>query len=66
MRNHIEVNRLTYLPYHFLLVSVGNAGYLKYQVRLDSDLRRNFPFLNQNGLFRHDAKECNAQQRRGK
>lgn len=32
MRNHIEVNRLTYLPYHFLLVSVGNAGYLKYQV----------------------------------
>ncbi|ORX49851.1 BING4CT-domain-containing protein [Hesseltinella vesiculosa] len=31
MKNHIEVNKLEFLPYHFLLASVGNAGYLKYQ-----------------------------------
>ncbi|GJJ78052.1 U3 small nucleolar RNA-associated protein 7 [Entomortierella parvispora] len=31
LRNHIEVNKLDFLPYHFLLASVGNAGYLKYQ-----------------------------------
>ncbi|KJE91362.1 U3 snoRNP-associated protein Utp7 [Capsaspora owczarzaki ATCC 30864] len=31
LRKHIDVNRLDFLPYHFLLVSVGNAGYLKYQ-----------------------------------
>ncbi|TPX44159.1 hypothetical protein SeMB42_g04090 [Synchytrium endobioticum] len=31
LRNHIEVNQLEFLPYHFLMASVGNAGYLKYQ-----------------------------------
>ncbi|KAF9357241.1 Small subunit (SSU) processome component [Mortierella sp. NVP85] len=31
LRNHIEVNKLDFLPYHFLLTSVGNSGYLKYQ-----------------------------------
>lgn len=31
LRKHTEVNRLTYLPYHYLLVSIGNAGVLKYQ-----------------------------------
>ncbi|KAI8817029.1 WD40-repeat-containing domain protein [Fimicolochytrium jonesii] len=31
LRSHIEVNRLEFLPYHFLLATVGNAGYLKYQ-----------------------------------
>jgi len=31
LRKHIDVNRLEFLPYHFLLVSVGKAGYLKYQ-----------------------------------
>ena len=31
LRSHIEANRLQFLPYHYLLVSVGNAGYLKYQ-----------------------------------
>lgn len=31
MRNHIEVNKMSFLPYHFLLASVGNAGFLKFQ-----------------------------------
>ncbi|KAH8553213.1 WD40-repeat-containing domain protein [Umbelopsis sp. PMI_123] len=31
LKNHIEVNKLDFLPYHYLLASVGNAGYLKYQ-----------------------------------
>lgn len=31
LRNHIQPTTLEFLPYHFLLVSVGNAGYLKYQ-----------------------------------
>lgn len=31
LKEHIEVNKLAFLPYHFLLASVGNAGYLKYQ-----------------------------------
>jgi U3 small nucleolar RNA-associated protein 7 len=31
LRDHIEVNALEYLPYHFLLASVGKAGWLKYQ-----------------------------------
>ncbi len=28
---HIEARKLEFLPYHFLLASIGNAGYLKYQ-----------------------------------
>ncbi|TBU54515.1 BING4CT-domain-containing protein [Dichomitus squalens] len=31
LKSHIEPTRLEFLPYHWLLVSVGNAGYLKYQ-----------------------------------
>lgn len=31
LRNHMEVNVLDFLPYHFLLASVGKTGYLKYQ-----------------------------------
>ncbi|CAB4490264.1 BING4CT-domain-containing protein [Rhizophagus irregularis] len=31
LKKHIEVNKLDFLPYHFLLVSVGSAGWLKYQ-----------------------------------
>ncbi|KAI9313458.1 WD40-repeat-containing domain protein [Dichotomocladium elegans] len=31
LKHHQDVNRLEYLPYHHLLSSVGNAGYLKYQ-----------------------------------
>ncbi|CAG8655587.1 592_t:CDS:10 [Funneliformis caledonium] len=31
LKKHIEVNKLEFLPYHFLLASVGNSGWLKYQ-----------------------------------
>lgn len=31
LKEHTDVNRLEYLPYHFLLASVGNTGYLRYQ-----------------------------------
>jgi len=31
LRNHFDVNKLQFLPYHFLLATVGKSGYLKYQ-----------------------------------
>lgn len=31
LKKHAGVNRLDYLPHHFLLVSVNDTGYLKYQ-----------------------------------
>lgn len=31
LKKHIDVNQLEFLPYHYLLASVGGAGYLKYQ-----------------------------------
>lgn len=31
LRHHVEPTALDFLPYHFLLASVGNTGYLKYQ-----------------------------------
>ncbi|KAF5346513.1 hypothetical protein D9756_010054 [Leucocoprinus leucothites] len=31
LRSHVEPTRLEFLPYHWLLASVGNSGYLKYQ-----------------------------------
>lgn len=31
LKNHIEATSLEYLPYHYLLVSAGNTGYIKYQ-----------------------------------
>lgn len=33
LRDHVEPLALEFLPYHFLLASVGTAGWLKYQVR---------------------------------
>mmetsp|Transcript_21111 Transcript_21111/g.51652 ORF Transcript_21111/g.51652 Transcript_21111/m.51652 type:complete len:608 (-) Transcript_21111:383-2206(-) len=31
LRNHSDVNCLEFLPYHFLMASVGKTGHLKYQ-----------------------------------
>ncbi|CCL99893.1 uncharacterized protein FIBRA_01918 [Fibroporia radiculosa] len=31
LKSHIEPTRLEFLPFHWLLASVGNSGYLKYQ-----------------------------------
>ncbi len=30
LRHHVEVNRMDFLPYHYLLATVGNAGVLRY------------------------------------
>ncbi|KFY22716.1 hypothetical protein V493_06378 [Pseudogymnoascus sp. VKM F-4281 (FW-2241)] len=31
LKKHIEVTNMEFLPFHYLLATVGNAGYLKYQ-----------------------------------
>ena len=38
LKHHIEPLRLEFLPYHLLLASVGNAGFLKYQDVSTGDL----------------------------
>lgn len=30
LRQHVEPRRLEFLPYHFLLGSIGRTGYVKY------------------------------------
>lgn len=34
LQAHTDVRRLEFLPYHFLLASVGEQGTLRYQVSL--------------------------------
>ncbi|ORY79904.1 U3 small nucleolar RNA-associated protein [Protomyces lactucae-debilis] len=31
LKHHVEVNALQFLPYHYLLATIGQTGYLKYQ-----------------------------------
>jgi U3 small nucleolar RNA-associated protein 7 len=43
LAKHIDPLRLAFLPYHFLLVSIGNQGFLKYHVSL-GDLHGSCPW----------------------
>ena len=31
LRNHVDVNKIDFLPYHYLMTSVNQTGFLKYQ-----------------------------------
>ena len=47
LRQHIEVKALEFLRYHFLLASVGNAGYLKYTDTSTGQMVIEMPTLKQ-------------------
>lgn len=47
LRQHIEVRALEFLKYHFLLASVGNAGYLKYTDTSTGQMVIEMPTLKQ-------------------
>ena len=47
LRQHIEVKALQFLRYHFLLASVGNAGYLKYTDTSTGQMVIEMPTLKQ-------------------
>ena len=32
LQEHLNARRLEFLPYHFLLASIGKGGFLRYQV----------------------------------
>jgi U3 small nucleolar RNA-associated protein 7 len=42
LKQHIEATLLDFLPYHFLLVTAGNTGYLKYHDTSKGDLVSEF------------------------
>ena len=47
LRQHIEVKALEFLRYHFLLASVGNAGYMKYTDTSTGQMVIEMPTLKQ-------------------
>lgn len=52
MQEHEAVQRLEFLPYHFLLSSVGNHGVLRYQVTAFSGMHALSPYQPSSGISR--------------